>query len=68
MSRLPPIPSRIGFADITGLPYVMTALIAAGAIAAALAAAAATLTAIAASLGNDLSAGSSPACVGWAEA
>ncbi|MCB1501035.1 MAG: VC_2705 family sodium/solute symporter [Bauldia sp.] len=44
----------LGFADITGLPYVLTALIAAGAIAAALATAAATVTAIAASLGNDL--------------
>ena len=44
----------LGFADITGLPYVLTALIAAGAIAAALATAAATVTAIATSLGNDL--------------
>jgi cation/acetate symporter len=44
----------LGFADITGLPYVLTALIAAGAIAAGLATAAATLTAIASSLGNDL--------------
>lgn len=44
----------LGFADITGMPYVLTALIAAGAIAAALGTAAATLTAIASSLGNDL--------------
>jgi cation/acetate symporter len=44
----------LGFADITGLPYVLTALVAAGAIAAALGTAAATLTTIASSLGNDL--------------
>jgi len=44
----------LGFAEITGLPYVLTALVAAGAIAVALATAAATLTAIATSLGNDL--------------
>lgn len=47
----------LGFADITGLPYVLTALIAAGAIAAALGTAAAALTTIAASLGNDILAG-----------
>jgi cation/acetate symporter len=44
----------LGFADITGLPYVLTALIAAGGIAVALATAAAALTALASSLGNDL--------------
>jgi cation/acetate symporter len=44
----------LGFADITGLPYVLTALIAAGAIAAAIGTAAATLTTIASSIGNDL--------------
>lgn len=44
----------LGFAEITGLPYVLTALIAAGAIAAALGTAAATLTTIASSLGNDI--------------
>jgi cation/acetate symporter len=44
----------LGFADITGLPYVLTALIAAGAIAAALGTAAAALTTIASGLGNDI--------------
>ena len=44
----------LGFADITGLPYILTALIATGAIAAALATAAAALVAVANVLGNDL--------------
>ncbi|HET7715119.1 MAG TPA: VC_2705 family sodium/solute symporter [Bauldia sp.] len=43
----------LGFAEITGLPYVLSALIAAGAIAAALATAATALTTIAISVGND---------------
>jgi len=44
----------LGFADITGLPYILTALIATGAIAAALAAAAAALVTTANVLGNDV--------------
>jgi len=44
----------LGFADITGLPYILTALIATGAIAAALGTAAAALTTLATALGNDL--------------
>lgn len=43
----------LGFADITGLPYILTALIATGAIAAALGTAAAALTTLATALGND---------------
>jgi len=43
----------LGFAEITGLPYIVTALIATGAIAAALATAAAALTTLATVLGND---------------
>jgi cation/acetate symporter len=44
----------LAFADIAGLPYVVTALIAAGALAAALGAASAALLTIAASLGHDV--------------
>ena len=44
----------LGFAEITGLPYVLTALIATGAIAVSLAAAAAALVTLAGTLGNDL--------------
>ncbi len=44
----------LGFADITNLPYVLTALIAAGALAATLAAAGALAVSIANSIGHDL--------------
>jgi cation/acetate symporter len=44
----------LGFADIADLPYVMTALIAAGALAAALAGATALAVAIANAIGHDL--------------
>ncbi len=44
----------LGFAEVTGLPYIVTALIATGGIAAALATAAAALTTLATALGNDL--------------
>ena len=44
----------LGFADITGLPYILTALIATGVIAAALGTAAAALITLANALGNDL--------------
>lgn len=44
----------LGFADITGLPYILTALIATGAIAAALGTAAAAAVTLSGSLGNDL--------------
>jgi cation/acetate symporter len=43
----------LGFADITGLPYIVTALIATGAIAATLGTAAAALTTLGSVLGND---------------
>jgi cation/acetate symporter len=44
----------LGFADITGLPYILTALIATGAIAAALGTAAAAAVTLSSALGNDL--------------
>lgn len=44
----------LAFADITELPYVMTALAAAGALAAALATASAVLMSVTATLGHDL--------------
>ena len=54
---LAPDMTVLAFADMTGLPFVFTALIGAAAIAAALATAGATLISISTSVGHDLFAG-----------